>query len=430
MSDDFEQQWLADLPPDWTEKRADFLCNPRRVTIDPDIYGNGLVAHWSIPQVQETGGPLIEAACDIGSTKLLVEVPTLLVSKLNPRKKTICIAEPHPEHPTLASGEFVGINSDQMDRSYAYYVWCSEKVTNRLSAIVQSATRSHQRVSPADITKLPWKWPPLATQRRIALFLDEKTAQIDALIDKKRDLLDRLTEMRQALITRVVTKGLNPDAPMKRSSIDWLGDIPVHWEVKRLKFVTSRIGSGVTPRGGASVYVESGVMLLRSQNIYFEGLALDDVVFIDDEIDNDMSETRVIFNDVLLNITGASIGRCCLFDQVNARANVNQHVCIIRPTELVADFVGMLLASSVGQAQIDLSQNGASREGLNFGDLGNFVVVSPPVSEQEAIVQYARIQVDGIGVQSSHVLQSIDTLEEYRSALVTSAVTGQIKGLG
>ena len=271
--------------------------------------------------------------------------------------------------------------------------------------------------------------PSLDMQRRIARFLDEKTARIDGLIAKKRVLLDRLVEKRQALITRAVTKGLNPNTEMKSSGIDWIGTIPAHWGLKRLKFVTDKIGSGITPRGGASVYVESGIMLLRSQNIYFDGLMLDDIVFIDEETDNEMSETRVFIGDVLLNITGASIGRCCLFDQVNARANVNQHVCIIRPTELVADFVKMFLSSSVGQAQIDLSQNGASREGLNFGDLGDFIVPYPPVSEQEAIARTVRVRVDAIGEQSSHVLQSICTLEEYRSALVTAAVTGQIKGL-
>ena len=139
MTDNFEQQWLSDLPADWTRNAQTFLQLPSG-TVDPEVYGDDLVAHYSIPQVQKTGGPLIEPASNIDSTKLLVDVPTLLVSKLNPRKKTICIAEPHPEYPTLASGEFVAINSDQMDRRYAYYLWYSEKVTDRLSAIVQSVT--------------------------------------------------------------------------------------------------------------------------------------------------------------------------------------------------------------------------------------------------------------------------------------------------
>ena len=88
------------------------------------------------------------------------------------------------------------------------------------------------------VGRLRWyPFPPLDTQRRIARFLDEKTARIDGLIEKKRALLDRLAEKRQALITRAVTKGLNPDAPMKPSGIDWLGDIPAHWEVLRLRMV-------------------------------------------------------------------------------------------------------------------------------------------------------------------------------------------------
>src|SRR5690606_21785658 len=193
------QKWLSDLPSEWVEKRADFLCDPYRITVDPADYEDDLVVHYSIPQVQETGGPAIEPASDIGSTKLPVNEPMLLVSKLNPRKQTICIAEPREEYVPLASSEFVAISSSVIDQRYAYFLWSSQKVTDRLSAIVQSATRSHQRVNPSDITKLPWKWPPLDVQRRIARFLDEKTARIDALIEKKRELLDRLAEKRQAL---------------------------------------------------------------------------------------------------------------------------------------------------------------------------------------------------------------------------------------
>ena len=185
MSKKFEEQWISSLPEGWIEKRADFLCVPYRVTVDPNHFEDALIAHYSIPQVQETGGPVIEPASDIDSSKLLVTSPTLLVSKLNPRKKTICIAEPHPNYPTLASSEFVAIKSDAIHNRYAYYLWKSEKVTERLSAVVQSVTRSHQRAKPSDILKLPWKWPLLETQRRIAAFLDEKTARIDELIEKK-----------------------------------------------------------------------------------------------------------------------------------------------------------------------------------------------------------------------------------------------------
>ena len=310
------------------------------------------------------------------------------------------------------------------------FVYWSLNALNYWSWIESIAIRSTiQNVSAERYAEYAVPAPSLDVQRRIVRFLDKKTARIDGLIKKKHRLLERLAEQRQAVITRAVTKGVNPESPMKSSGFKLLGDIPAHWELKRLKFVSAKIGSGITPRGGASVYVEKGVMLLRSQNVHFGRLVLDDIVFIDDETDNEMSETRVLLGDVLLNITGASIGRVCSYDQLDACANVNQHVCIIRPTDFVAKFVEMVLASSVGQTQIDLSQNGASREGLNFGDLGNFIVPAPPAHEQRVIARLVQAKVDEIGEQSSKVRQSIGTLEEYRSALINAAVTGQIKAL-
>ncbi|MCX7702059.1 MAG: restriction endonuclease subunit S, partial [Gemmataceae bacterium] len=152
--------------------------------------------------------------------------------------------------------------------------------------------------------------PPLEEQRAIAAFLDRETARIDELIAKKQRLIELLKEKRQAVISRAVTKGLDPNAPMKPSGIDWLDDVPRHWEIRPLKYQSFKIGSGKTPRGGAQVYVSNGVMLIRSQNIHDEGIRLEDVVFIDDKVDEEMANTRVKPGDVLLNITGASIGRC------------------------------------------------------------------------------------------------------------------------
>ena len=416
-------EWAAQIPEGWDSnwlKWSVDLSTKRPTEEEQEALpyiSNEDIASW-------TGKLLIEEPESAEADSRRFQKNDILFNKLRPYLAKVY----HATFDGASSGELLCLQPSQaVAPRFLFYVLVSKGFIDTINAETFGAKMP--RADWEIVSHQPLPLPPLDTQRRIGRFLDEKTARVDGLIEKKRALLDRLAEKRQALITRAVTKGLNPGAPMKPSGIDWIGNIPAHWELKRLKFGTARIGSGVTPRGGASVYVESGVMLLRSQNVHFEGLALDNIVFIDDVTDNEMSETRVFFGDVLLNITGASIGRCCLFDQVNARANVNQHVCIIRPIELVADFVEMLLASSVGQTQIDLSQNGASREGLNFGDLGNFIVPSPPVSEQGAIAQTVRVQVDAIGEQLLYVLQSICTLEEYRSALVTAAVTGQIKGL-
>ena len=271
--------------------------------------------------------------------------------------------------------------------------------------------------------------PPLDEQKAIAAFLDRETARIDALIEKKRRQIELLQEKRSALISHAVTKGLDPNAPMKPSGIEWLGQIPKHWEIRKVKHLTTKIGSGKTPKGGAEVYVDSGVMLFRSQNVHFDGLRLDDVVFIKDEIDAEMANTRVRPGDVLLNITGASLGRCCLVVDDIGPANVNQHVCIIRArrTAMVPDYLSAAMSSFVAQSQIFASENGTSREGLNFQQVGNLLIVVPPrLEEQGEISRHIRVHTDRMDAIISTVLRSIDQLRELRTAMISAAVTGKI----
>src|ERR1700679_2440580 len=140
----------------------------------------------------------------------------------------------------------------------------------------------------------------------------------------------------------------------KDSGVPWLGKIPQHWEAKRIRYLASRISSGKTPFGGSDVYVDEGIIFLRSQNIYDEGLQLDDVVFISKTIDAQMAVSRVQPNDILLNITGASIGRSCAIPMAY-QGNV--------------PFVSWCFKSDALKAQIDFAQNGAAREGLNFDQI-------------------------------------------------------------
>ena len=425
MSGEFERQWLSDLPEDWAEKRADFLCRPYRVTVDPEVFGDDLVAHYSIPQVQETGGPLIELASDIDSSKLFIDSPTLLVSKLNPRKKTICVAEPHPEYPTLASGEFVAINSEEMDRRYAYYLWCSEKVTDRLSAIVQSVTRSHQRVNPADILKLPWKWTPLETQRRIARFLDEKTARIDGVIEKKRTLLNRLAEKRQALVTRAVTKGLYPDAPMKPSGIDWIGDIPAHWEVTPVKRIAV-LESGHTPHRKVNAYWEDCEIpwvSLNDTEILRAGDYISDTTIKINQLGLANSSARMLPERAVVFTRDATIGESAI---TTRPMTVSQHIiawlCVGK--RAVEEF--LLLAIYGMRGELLRLTNGSTIGTIGLSDVKSIRIALPPSSEQTDIVSSVFRQKSELEDIFRTVEKSIEQLSEYRSALITTAVTGQM----
>lgn len=157
-----------------------------------------------------------------------------------------------------------------------------------------------------------------------------------------------------------------------------------------LKILVSKIGSGKTPLGGTSAYVNRGVALIRSQNVHFTGLRLDDVAFIDEHTDFEMRSSRVVPNDVLLNITGASIGRVTIAPPDIGRANVNQHVCIIRPLPSRASprYICYALRQSKIQRIIESDEQGASRESLTFDQIGRFPIRAFSIAQQNAIADF------------------------------------------
>ena len=283
------------------------------------------------------------------------------------------------------------------------------------------------RVSSDFVKDLFFPLPDIKEQDAIADYLDDVTGKVDALIAEKQKQVDDLRAYRISLITETVTRGLNPNAPLRHSGIDWIGDIPRHWEISALKYLTSKIGSGVTPKGGSEVYLNEGVLFIRSQNVYPDGLHLDDPTYISESIDESMSNTRVYTGDILLNITGASIGRCCVYTMIES-ANVNQHVCIIRSLGnlIINQYLCYMLNSKIGQDQIALYQTGGNREGLNFEQLRNFAIPLPPLSEQHAIAEFLDEKTVKIDALIDELSKQLDELAEYKKAVISEAVTGKV----
>jgi type I restriction enzyme S subunit len=259
-------------------------------------------------------------------------------------------------------------------------------------------------------------------------FLGWANGRLDRAIRAKRKVIALLNEQKQAIIHRAVTRGLDPSVPLKPSSIPWLGDIPQHWELRRLKSLGTKFGSGVTPRGGASVYQVSGIPLLRSQNIHFGELRLDKVARISPQVHAATSGTHVKPQDVLLNITGASIGRVCAVPEQFEEANVNQHVCIIRPirSSCDAEYLAMFLATEAAQTAIYIAQNGSSREGLAVSEVKALTIVLPPLAEQRMIGESIQRDTQGVRESIYRLEHEIELLRECRTRLVADVVTGKL----
>ncbi len=259
--------------------------------------------------------------------------------------------------------------------------------------------------------------PPLDTQRRIARFLDEKTARIDGLTEKKRELLDRLAEKRQAIITRAVTKGLNPDAG---------GMTPHGWETWKLSHAY-RIGSGTTPTSGDTrFYTSSGGTPWVTTAELRENYISDTKKQVTQEALEDFPSLRLYGPDsVMMAMYGATIGR---LGMTRAPATCNQACCVFERSERFDNrflFYWLwhrrddLIALSFGGAQPNLSQQ----------DLREELALCPPLATQRRIARFLDEKAAQIDVIVNQVLRSLDHLSEYRRALITMAVTGQLADL-
>lgn len=427
-------EWLGEIPAHWEVKRLKYGAELNPSPLEArELPQDAEVSFVPMEAIGEYGG------LDLSRTKPLADVRSgytyfangdVVVAKITP-----CFENGKGALATvLTNGVAFGTTElhvlralDAVDRKYLFYVTLSDAF-RRLGEAEMYGAGGQKRVPEEFVENLKHPLPPEPEQRAIAAFLDRETARIDALVAKKERLIELLQEKRTALITRAVTKGLDPTVPMKDSGVEWLGEIPAHWEVKRVKHVTTKIGSGKTPTGGAEVYVSEGVMLIRSQNVHFGGLVLDDVAYIDSETDAQMAGSRVQDGDVLLNITGASLGRCCVARLGDKRANVNQHVCVIRPkgAAYISEFLAAALASHSGQAQVFTTENGISRDALNFEQIGELVVPQPLLEEQRAIAVRLESQAARIDALLAKVRDAIDRLKELRTALISAAVTGKI----
>lgn len=194
------------------------------------------------------------------------------------------------------------------------------------------------------------------------------------------------------------------------------------WVNKKLGDIVSKIGSGSTPAGGQRVYQKNGIPFIRSQNVNDNSLILDDI-YISEEINNKMKGSTVRALDILLNITGASIGRSCVVPRDFDVGNVNQHVCIIRVKNTSPYFVQFYLSSFKGQKMIEKSQSGSGREGLNFKNIRIFTITLPTLPEQQKIADFLTAVDDKI----NQLTRKKTLLEQYKKGVMQKIFSQEIR---
>lgn len=411
--------------------RAQGVLEYVRQTVSMSAFEGRQVFHYSIPAIQETGDGQVEDASSIESDKLFLSGDELLVSRLNPHKGVVHLTSPQ-DFPIVCSTEFVPLRArETVDRRFAYFVFSSEIVRDHLQSLAASATRSHSRVEPGEIYKLYIPLPPLSSQRAIAAYLDRETAKIDAMIDAKELLLTLLAEKRRALITHAVTRGLNPEAPMKDSGVEWLGEIPEHWSADRLKFHMTGIEQGWSPQclnmpAGPD---EWGVLKAGCVN----GLDFDpdQNKTLPPDLDP-RPELEVKDGDVLMSRSNTVqlLGSTALVGPVRSKlilCDKFYRLCL-NPETIHKPYLVYLLRSPMGRFEFERDATGASNSMQNIGQdsVKNVLLPIPPLPEQVDIAHFIRDETAQLDAISASMRGTVELLKERRSALIAAAVTGQI----
>lgn len=427
---DSDVEWIGKVPLNWDLKRIKNVSTFNDEVLSESHSKYFKIEYVDIGSVSSVDGIKLTSLIEFGKSpsraRRIVRDGDIIVSTVRTYLKAISPILNPPANMVVSTGFAVIRPNLFLFNRFAAYVLREDIFINKV--IAKSVGISYPSINASDLVNIEIILPHLTEQTQIAKFLDYETAKIDTLIEKQQQLIKLLKEKRQAVISHAVTKGLNSDAPMRDSGVEWLGEVPKHWKVSRIGFYAKKIGSGKTPKGGSEIYKDSGILFLRSQNIYDNGLKVDNgkSVYISNEIHKEMKNTKVKSGDILLNITGGSIGRTCIVPNNFREANVNQHVCILRFSDSIRDYLSFVLKSDLIKEQIDFHQTGGNREGLNFEQISKFIINFPPEEERKEILNYIESNIKKYNYLEDKADKAIRLIRERRTALISATVTGKI----
>ena len=268
--------------------------------------------------------------------------------------------------------------------------------------------------------------PPLDEQTAIVRHLDDADQRIRAYVSAMERLIALLEEERQAVIHQAVTKGLDPNVKLKPSGVEWLGDVPEHWDRCRLRNVVSRVTTG--SRSWSSYGSDTGPLFIRVANLNRGSLELrfDDVLRLNLPETSETGRTRIKPGDLLISVT-AYIGSIGVAPEGFEEAYVSQHVARCEPISgTCSQWIGYVLLSEIGQTHGQMSLYGGTKDGLSLDDVKNYPMLLPPLAEQVATVKYIQKITGDISGAIDRVRRQVELMEEYRTRLIADVVTGKI----
>ena len=357
----------------------------------------------------------------------IVHVGDTIISTVRTYLKSVCHFEVIDTNTIASTGFAVLTPNKGVHPKYLYYSVLSNDFIEDVCA--RSTGVSYPAISEWGLGQIPIFIWDYSEQKKIASFLDQKCSQIDAQIEKKQKLVELKKEERTALINQAVTKGLDPKVPMKDSGIEWLGEIPEHWEVKKLKYVSMVQPSNVDKKSNEG---ELSVLLCNYVDVYMNEIIDNSITFMKATANNnEIEKFKLIIDDVLItkdSETPDDIAVPALVKIEKDNLLCGYHLAQIRSnkSDLNGEYLFRLFQSKAFNKNFSVAANGITRFGLGVDSIKNVVITLPPVPEQIAIATHIHRETGRIDAIIEKTQKQIELLKEYKTTLISEAVTGKI----
>lgn len=429
----------TEIPTHWNDKKLGYLSNQTRNAFVDGPFGSDLKSK----DYQDDGIPLIQLNNIRDSTHVIRNMK--FVSEIKKKELIRHIAYPGDivfakmaepvARATIVSGFYneyiivadcIKMEPNEKISNPDYLIWAINCDEVRINAELVSTGTTRIRINLSELKKLKIPFPPIPEQTQIAAFLDHETAKIDTLIDKQQQLIELLKEKRQAVISHTVTKGLDPDVPMKDSGVDWLGEVPEHWKVLAIKKIVSTPitdGPHETPN-----FIEEGVSFISAEAISSGVIDFSKqraCISIKDHI-RFSEKYKPHLYDIYMVKSGATTGVSAIVETIND-FNIWSPLAAIRCSEIAFPyFVLYFLRSQQFLTAIELNWSFGTQQNIGMGVIGNIYISCPPIKEAIMISDHIRQKCSKIENLITLATHQISLMQERRTALISAAVTGKI----
>jgi type I restriction enzyme S subunit len=416
--------WMPSIPDHWGLKRFRFLSRVSKKKNDDDVERQMLSVsqyHGIIPKAYEFD--VQKRSKEDSLNYLVVKESQLVLNTMWLSYGGIGVSK---NNGIVSPAYRVYDLEKELNPSFAHYLFRSAIYIDEYTRLSYGIRPNSLQVSTEDFGNLLIPLPAFNEQQAIAGFLDCKTTQIDVLIEKKKQQIELLQEQRSTLIDNIVTSGLNPNVPLKDSGLEWLGKIPSHWGVKQLRHII-REGTSITygiVQAGPDY--EDGVPYIRTQDMAGSVLPRDGYLKTSPEIDKSYERSKVNAGDIVVAIR-ATVGKALIVPEYLEGANLTQGTAKVSLSELANNrYVYWAINSHSCQNQISSISKGATFREITLYMLRRVAIPFPPLDEQVQISSYLDNQTYEIDLAIDRFRNQITLLHEYRTALISEAVTGKI----